>query len=165
MTEPEVRQSAIPIVLWAITAVVIVFAIIAGLMLTGGPEVQRAKRMDEHRARDFGEIQRMIADYYQLNHKLPETLEVLTDAQARHATRDPVTSQPYEYRKTNDDTFELCATFQIDTTKERRFPYESPYGDAGNVHPVGRYCYALKKLESNGRPDDFIRFQRVSARP
>ncbi|HEY9687967.1 MAG TPA: hypothetical protein V6C52_13410 [Coleofasciculaceae cyanobacterium] len=167
MTDREPSKSLLPTTLWAIACVVIVISVMSGLLMTGGPFAQRAQRMDEHRTRDLSEIQRLLAEYYQMHQALPDSLDALSgDALAgpelENSRRDPVSGNPYTYRKINMDTFELCATFETDTTRDRHHPYESPYGDAMDIHPIGYYCFPLKKVPENNRPDGSIRFQKVA---
>jgi hypothetical protein len=163
MTEREQpSKSLLPTTLWAISCGVIMIAVISGLWMTGGPMAQRARRMDEHRARDLAEIQRLLADYYQTRQALPDTLDALAGPELENFRQDPASGKPYTYRKTGVDTFELCANFTTDTTRDRHRPYETPYGDAMDIHPSGYHCFPMKKGPESNRPGDFIRFQRVA---
>jgi hypothetical protein len=160
MTERKAFNSLLPTALWAIACLVIVAAVIGGLITTGGPAAQRERRMDEHRARDLAEIQRLLANYYQTHRALPDSLEPLAGPELERFRRDPVSGKAYVYRKTGADTFELCAAFSTDTTRDRHRPYETPYGDALDTHPKGYHCFNLRKVTKNNRPDGLIRFQK-----
>ena len=83
--------------------------------------------------------------------KLPENREELNGIIDVYLPVDPETKEEYEYRKTGDLSFELCATFS--RVSEEKNPYGYPEyprpmmdSKAGIEsqdwdHEAGRYCF------------------------
>jgi len=114
-------------------------AIAGGLMLTGGPQTERMRRMDERRASDLQQIKSALKSKYQTNHVLPDTLSALENME--DYTQDPVNGKPYIYHKTGRDRFRLCATFALDNREQSANEY-MPYQNFSR-HPAGFYCFNL----------------------
>jgi hypothetical protein len=97
-------------------SVVCFFAVIIySFTVMGSPIKQRALRLDQKRIEDLQNIQSQVVTFWQQKEKLPATLAELIDPLQNWQTlpRDPEFSdtRTYEYKKTGDKTFELCATF------------------------------------------------------
>jgi len=92
-------------------------AIIYSFSVMGSPMKQRALRLDQKRIDDLQNIQSQVVNFWQQKQKLPDTLKDLIDPLQNWQTlpRDPEFSdtRTYEYKKTGDKTFELCATFTL----------------------------------------------------
>ena len=96
---------------WIIVAIVIL-AIAWGFVVIGSPFEQRDKRFDEKRVQDLQALQSYITNYWQSKESLPVSLSNLEDLLLGIVVPvDPETGGFYEYRVTDDLTFELCATF------------------------------------------------------
>lgn len=119
-------------------------AIGIGIAVSGSPEQVRMQRMDERRTSDLQQIAWMLQEQVNAGHGLPLTL-----AEPSVST-DPWTGVPYEYRRLDDRSFELCATFStasIPPAHAVAKPYRtSPVGALGvspdfSTHAVGRTCF------------------------
>ncbi len=133
-----------------------------GLYLGGSPSKERERQADNTRLNDLQSIASMIDGYYgRHDSALPATLD---EAAADAGTAGGMTAQladpdgaPYEYRRTGDATFELCATFALPsddrTTGPRAAPYPksvpfaAPYGGTSWDHGAGRTCFPLDETE------------------
>ncbi len=99
----------------SITIAVIVVGIatiVAGFFIVGTPWQARQYRLDEQRVSDLQMLQSEILSFYQQKQVLPGALSQLTDPTLNYSVPlDPSTQQPYEYSRTADLAFQLCATF------------------------------------------------------
>jgi len=96
---------------WAGTVVVAV-AVIAGLVVIGTPGEQRLVRLDLARVADLRSLSMMANLEWNKRHELPARAEELVDGQSMtRLPLDPESHQPYEYRVTEAERFEVCATF------------------------------------------------------
>lgn len=104
-----------------IKSTVLVLALVVWSFYTiGSPTSQRKLRLDQRRLDDLQSIQWQIISYWQQKEKLPTTLDDLNNPLASYAVpRDPAfeSGRVYEYKKTGDKTFELCATFDLPIPK------------------------------------------------
>ena len=93
---------------------IVLASIVAGFFIMGSPHTQRLLRYDQQRINDLQNLQAQVTNYYQTTEKLPESLDKLKDplVVARVQT-DPETGADYGYTKTDELTFELCATFSL----------------------------------------------------
>ena len=118
-----------------VSSIAVVVAGIVGFWLLGTPGQQRLKSLDQERVRNLQTIARQIEnsdlpDEDKLEDQLPERFNRFTD---------PVTDEPYEYRKVNETTYELCATFATQSTEsDRYYAIEQEW-----AHPAGRHCYEM----------------------
>ncbi len=98
-----------------IKATVLVLALIIwSFTVIGTPKEQRAWRLDERRTQDLQSIQWQVINYWQQKEMLPEKLSDMSNPLSGFMTPvDPEFEKGlvYEYKKTADMTFELCATF------------------------------------------------------
>jgi hypothetical protein len=131
---------------------VVLFAIVAGLIVTGSPLHGRAERFDEQRINDlraihgeilniaYGNARGMPPPPRELPNPLPSTLdEVAKNAvYQRLNVVDPETRAPYGYRVTSDHDYELCALFAL--------PRDQQYDILWN-HPSGQYCFHIDALD------------------
>lgn len=130
---------------WAVTAAVIILAsIVLGFSVIGSPRTQRLMRYDDQKVSDLQSVQWQIVNIWQRTGSLPETL-----------TNDPISSykmpldsqtgEAYEYRKTGNLSFELCAEFNRESRAESvRTPVSIEMGKIGSEnweHGAGRQCF------------------------
>jgi len=95
-------------------SVLILLLIIGGFFIMGSPQTQRLLRYDQQRIYDLQNLQSQVTSYYQTTERLPETIEKLADPLVgAYIQNDPETGAAYEYTKTGNLTFELCATFSL----------------------------------------------------
>lgn len=119
--------------------------IISTFIIVGSPQQARLNRLDAQRVSDLTSLSYSIESYYSEHQILPESLDKLSNVEMRYDDRlhDPVSEKPYIYIVTGDMQYQLCATFDTDTTDE------TAPRDAGNGfndewrHPGGKgeYCF------------------------
>lgn len=138
---------------WRIASVLIVLAsIIIGFSVVGSPATQRAIRYDQQRLSDLQTIQWQVINHWQSKETLPENLNQVRDTLSGwEMPTDPVTGASYEYEKTGNLSFRICATFTQDTPYEgnmypsRGYDTSMPVGPGGKMetwtHPAGRHCF------------------------
>lgn len=92
---------------------VVVAFLLGGFFIAGSPQSERLRRFDERRVSDLQSIQYQLVYFWQQKERLPETLEELNDPISGYrAPTDPQDGSSYEYRKTGEFAFELCAVFK-----------------------------------------------------
>lgn len=118
--------------------VVALAAVIAGVIVAGLPAEGRMQRLDRTRARDLRGIVLAVDGFWRRQERLPDSLgELAADPRVRVSIEDPATQQEYEYRMVDEDSYELCAVFDLASTPETRAP------DAFWLHDAGRHCFSL----------------------
>lgn len=150
---------------FAWSAVVLVAAVVVwSFSVIGSPLSQRKLRMDQRRTDDLQNIQWQVISYWQQKEKLPTALTDLNNPLSGSIVpQDPEFQRGkiYEYTKTGDKSFELCATFDLPQPKGwvpgatgggvaypmtatrdvSVAPYPGASGDNWD-HESGRTCYA-----------------------
>jgi len=135
-TEKPPRARAFGIVTSAVVGVVLV----AGLVIGGLPRAERWRRLDEQRVQGLESLRYGVIDkFYELNGRLPSSMdEVLaTNLVSEEALLDPETGAPYEFRRTGENTYDLCATFRLPSSPE------STPADPFWSHGAGYTCFSL----------------------
>lgn len=98
---------------------VVTAAVIAGLVLTGGPGKGRSERMDQTRINNLNTLSGHIESYYRVHDEMPEAVTAFEAEPAYAAfTTDPRSGEPYPYEITSESSFRLCATFETDGPHE-----------------------------------------------
>ncbi|MEX2010233.1 MAG: DUF5671 domain-containing protein [Parcubacteria group bacterium] len=106
--------------IWRAFAILLVLgSIIAGFVVMGSPATQRSLRQDSERVMNLENIQWQIINYWQSKNALPENLSGLTagDVSGWVMPVDPETGSSYEYERTSDLSFHLCANFNLPTAE------------------------------------------------
>jgi len=125
-------------VLLGAALVVTVAAVVAGVIVVGTPAKGRMQRLDRVRAADLREIVAAVDRYWRQHEELPASLgDLAADPRAEVSVRDPASEADYEYRIVDDDSYELCAVFDLASIPERR--------ERGTfwLHDAGRNCFEL----------------------
>ncbi len=131
---------------WGV-GVLVVVTIVAGFFIVGTPQQARQMRLDDQRVSDLQSIQSQITYFYQQKRSLPTELSQLQNPLLGFAVpTNPSTGAAYEYRKTADLAFELCATFAAESqavSGVSRPVAVSPYGNVQDnwQHGAGRVCF------------------------
>ncbi|MGC1496437.1 MAG: hypothetical protein WA790_11570 [Sulfitobacter sp.] len=103
-------------------------ALIGGFMVVGGPSYARLEKQDAERAKDLQGLY-VYLTCRSSDAVLPQTLEDpdYCPSQAQViSTKDPATHESYEYRRLDDASFEVCATFVTHSQKgSRGYPYRT----------------------------------------
>lgn len=142
--------------MWTIVVgLAILISIILGFAILGSPRTQRLIRYDAQKVSDLQSIQWQVISYWQEKGVIPVHLGELEGMQQYY--RAPLDSQfekEYEYRKTGEMTFELCADFNKETPDDPSYgsyPYyerSAAYPTKGGIiqndnwqHSAGRQCF------------------------
>ncbi len=129
--------------IWAVVAsVVIAGSIIWGFSVLGSPATQRLYKYDEAKVNDLTSIDSSIQSFYVTKGALPKSLDELVSSNFYAQIVDSQTQKPYEYEKTGNTTYKLCADFNK-ATKDATSPnvYARPVGYQSWNHDAGRYCF------------------------
>ncbi|MYH08984.1 MAG: hypothetical protein F4143_02255 [Gemmatimonadales bacterium] len=108
------KRSTRSIVL-GVSGAAVAAAVALGIGFLGSPAEERERRVDDRRLADLHEIT-AAADLYWTRHgRLPASLDDLAAEPGLNiSTRDPTSSEIYEYRALDDGRYEVCATFATD---------------------------------------------------
>ena len=141
----------------SISAVAVAIAIIAGFWLLGSPGQQRLLSLDSERINDLTQIAGELS--YTVNNPdgstAPPLPQQLPDSVTTRADlTDPVTREPYEYRRLSDSSYELCATFATDSKEQDSTQPTSlpPFVNARWSHSAGRHCFEIAKSATEPKP-------------
>ncbi len=135
---------------FALVAVIVIAAvIITGLVVAGLPQSKRLLRLDDQRAVDLSSVHNQVLTFWKAKSRLPKDTAEIQSADVYGAWKmptDPTTGESYEYRVISAKTFELCAVFQVDTSKQytsAAAPREiwAPTAADYTQHGVGRFCF------------------------
>lgn len=109
-------------------------AVIAGLVLTGGPVQARKERRDETRSDDLMAIARQVECLADTFGALPTEVSATEVCPFTGRLADPFTGAAYSYTPLNTRSWRLCAVFE--TPPEPPSPYGDPPRDAAgcSVH-------------------------------
>jgi hypothetical protein len=151
-----------------LVSLVVIASVVGGFFIMGTPQEQRALRFDQDRVYHLQDLQRNLTTYYQQKEVLPERLEDLEDPLIGfYLPVDPETEKEYDYSKTGDLTFELCATFNTES-KESKNVNRRPdyYGFDSSIsweHKAGHTCFERtidpdKFPQLNEKPRQILEF-------
>ncbi len=129
--------------LWRVASTVaIVGSIVWGFVVLGSPYTQRLYKYDDQKVNDLMNINNEVTNYYSMNGKLPQSLADLS-LNYYIAFNDSQTEKPYEYEKTGNLTYNLCAEFNKDSFNydHAKMTKSYPYADISWVHKIGRHCF------------------------
>lgn len=119
-------------------ALSIVAAVIVALGALPSPEDRRKSRLDDRRERDLLTTKQQLDEFVRTHNSLPDSLDALNWA----VPEDPVSGEPYGYRRRNARQAELCAHFAARATE----------GVAGFAkHPAGRHCFDYSVQDRSDR--------------
>jgi len=121
-------------------SLVVLAVIIIAVSLLDSPAQERLRRLDERRMSDLREIANAVDIYWTREGILPNVLDDLADEKGCFAELvDPETGAAYEYRVIDEDSYELCATFDTEDAASDRDPYFKDLWHRG----IGRQCFTL----------------------
>ena len=116
--------------------VIVGAAIVAGLVISGSPTVQRQLREDASRVTDLQRLSRSVERYYRDTEMLPYDLDVLLNGWASdEIPQDPVTDAAYAYEIDGSNRYRLCAEFALESEPGLQPEFWE--------HSAGRYCFAF----------------------
>lgn len=128
----------------AVATVAVVAAIAAGFWVLGTPGRQREIAADRQRLQDVAAIAQRLHEQYIADE---DNFELPTNLDSIELRNDPLTNQPYEYGKLGDRDFNLCATFDTDSSTHRLSAQESNPDAERWQHPEGRHCFEFDVTE------------------
>ncbi len=164
--ESEKMKKGLRLISASIACVIVLVSIVTSFAVMGSPFTQRKLRLDERRMQDLQSIQYQVINFWQQKEKLPETLAELSNPISSYSVPvDPEFEKGvvYEYKKTGNLTFELCATFALPipkgwqeyskggggimpipatdySTTEPAYPYGGGANESWS-HEAGRTCF------------------------
>jgi len=122
-------------VLGIVVSLLVVAAVVRGLFMIGPIDEQRNRKFDERRLSDLQRIVSSVEFYYRTHQELPENLDVLAKQPAsRVPLFDPESGKPYGYRRLSPDSYELCATFALESDESTALRWS---------HKAGPACFRL----------------------
>jgi len=112
-------------------ALIVILVLILGFMNTKAPAEVREMKIDQQQITDLSVIQSRVYDYYQVNGKLPASMEA-----AFSGVPTPVASagrDSYTYTATSDTSFSICAGFAYPSSQADQAQYAATplYIDGG----------------------------------
>ncbi len=123
----------------AAAGVVSLISIITGVILVGTPSEGRLQRFDSTRIEDLKEIMAGMDSFWSRNERLPASLEeLMADPRVEVKVQDPGSAEPYDFTAMDEDTYELCATFDLESLTPGR-PSSADFWK----HGAGRQCFEL----------------------
>lgn len=130
-----------------VASVLVLAAIVWSFGVIGSPKEQRAWRLDDRRVQDLQSIQWQVISHWQQKESLPMNLSELANPLSGFMVPvDPEFEKglTYEYNRTGDMSFELCATFSA------VMPHGwQDYGNGGGVTPL---FYGERDVAVSSRP-------------
>lgn len=149
-----------------VSTVVIVASIAWGFSVLGSPRTQQLLKYDRQKINDLQNMKNQVESFYSSKGTLPKTIEEISNGGYYNPQKiDPQTEKPYEYARTSDTSYNLCAEFNKASDDKNannsRYYYEYSYGNAAWTHPAGQYCfketinpsiYSNSKIPSNIYP-------------
>lgn len=120
-------------------------SIIWGFAVLGSPRTQQLIKYDQQKMTDLQNIASQVEYYYQMKNVLPASLSDLATSNNYYAIpTDLQNKKPYEYKKTGNSTYEICAEFNKESAKNNGGHTQPTYSNYGLIywnHPAGRYCF------------------------
>ncbi|MBN1929528.1 MAG: hypothetical protein JW764_08305 [Chlorobiaceae bacterium] len=118
-------------VLGIVVSLLVVVAVVRGLFLIGPIDEQRNRKFDERRLSDLQRIVSSVEFYYRTHHELPDSLDALaTLPGSRIPLVDPESGKPYGYRRLSPETYELCASFALESDESTALRWSHKAGTA-----------------------------------
>lgn len=133
-----------------VMTIIILASIIWGFSVLGSPKTQRLIKYDNQKIMDLQEIQWQVISYWQMNGFLPASLEQIISNKEYFVTvpTDPQFEKSYRYEKKGEMTFELCAEFNEENTRDQNryggqvsYPKGSVIQNENWNHGKGEQCF------------------------
>ncbi len=125
-----------------ISGAIILIAVVWGFSVLGSPRTQRLIKYDEQKVGDLQNIKSGVESFYSQKGLLPGTIDEMSGSNFYGSAVDAQTQKSYEYTKTTETTYNLCAEFNKatpDPTKPNT--YMRPLGYESFVHKSGHQCF------------------------
>lgn len=117
-------------------------SVILGFWQAGSPFRQRLVKFDERKISDLSSLQgQLVYVFWQQKGRLPEKLSELNDPISAFSVPTDPQGGEYEYRKTAEMSFELCANFNLQSDlSQPNYAGMMPKMDVWE-HGAGRVCF------------------------
>lgn len=129
----------------AIIALLVIISVVIGFVYIGSPMDQRALELDEQRSSALSQVDQAIQMFAESQRKLPTTVDEANIANYGGKTNftDPVTGKEFEYKVVSSTEYQVCATFEVDTTRFEDMDNSGMYGGYETFisHPAGKHCF------------------------
>lgn len=133
-------------------------ALIASFFFIESPSKVRAQKHDRQVVLNLSQINDAVNSYFDKTKTVPEKLDQLFEDQTgriyitQEIVKDPQTGQAFDYKKTEKDTYEVCANFNLSTKDANDGEDYDKFLDERWTHEAGYQCFT-KKAEGFGNPD------------
>jgi len=128
--------------IWTVvSAVVILACIVWGFSVLGSPRTQQLLKYDEQKVVDLQNIQNSIQNFYSAKGVLPKDFTELSTQNYYINSIDSQTQKLYEYIKTGNTTYNLCAEFNKEFDPYPTRSMMVGYGETIWTHQAGRVCF------------------------
>ena len=139
-----------------ISTLLILISIIWGFSVLGSPFTQRQMKYDAQKVADLQNINNQVRYFYERKAALPQNIADLSGLDSYNPIpQDAQNNKPYEYIKTSNTSYQLCAEFNKESDGKNTggryavpmMPMQVSYpgytisGDNFVKHPAGRYCF------------------------
>jgi len=137
----------LPKVLGWLSALLVTGAIVVGFLVVGSPVEARKRKADGERIDGLSAIAQAVRQQAAQG-KDPHQLAEISGL-SKDQVKDPVTGKPYDYSRIDHLHFELCASFETDTSKDSSKSESDSSGYYGSqeaifkTHTKGRNCFKL----------------------
>lgn len=122
-----------------VVSLVVLATVVASIAVLDPPKVQHQRRVDQRRVEELQSLDAAIQGYWSLHKKLPPNMAAIAARPGLSLQiKDPETGRPYEYEPTGERSYNLCATFDRDTSEDPSDDYYSIEW----AHAAGRHCFA-----------------------
>jgi len=130
--------------IWAEVSLAVVFcSIVLGFSVLGSPATQRMLKYDQQKVGDLQNINSQVINYYSNKGTLPKTLDEIGNTGYYISEVDAQSGKTYEYQKTSNTTYNLCADFnKTSDDKNVTTSHINPYDGDTWVHGAGHYCFS-----------------------
>ncbi|MBF2079015.1 MAG: hypothetical protein IGR76_10970 [Synechococcales cyanobacterium T60_A2020_003] len=130
---------------------VVVLGVVAGFILLGSPIQQRRIRSDQQRLQNLYAISEDICAQAMRSQDLREPVTLPSTLSDILQTTDPISGEPYVYRPTEGTEYELCATFETDSSIRPLQKNPMPEQEFWK-HPEGNHCFQFDALKQAPYP-------------
>jgi hypothetical protein len=137
----QIDERSKNIVRWCslLSLAVILATFVAGIIIES-PLKARARRHDKIVVERLERIASALDNYYYDYQKLPDSLDEVVKNNRYYLDedilRDPVSRQPFEYEKISDNSYKICASFELGNRDE-----QGRYDDKRWLHDPGYQCF------------------------
>lgn len=115
-------------------------AVVAAIVVMGGPGAQRAARLDERRVDDLMRLQARIERHAKEEGALPADLDALSRRDSVPLRDVGPDGEPYRYEPVDARHYRLCTIFATDNAGD--VAAAASWRGAEWRHPAGAHCFA-----------------------